>query len=532
MDSLLPRVVVCSHRPKLRNSSTVEDKFHLNRAPQRSPLPRFRFLQERTLFTPPSFQLLKKACKQQTLRCFSSLTSLTGTVAKARSDTDTQHFVRNAEKLAIALVCSLLFLGGFAARPALASVNAPTSTSSSEEKREEDEIGKGGDEEDLYLKILEKNPKDVEALKVVLYGKMRKGKTKEAVQYVERLIDIQPDEVEWRLLQALSYELMGHLSKAKRLFKEILEEWPLLLRALHGLALVMHKNHEGAAVFEMLNEALELSRREKRVTEERNIKILIAQMHVVKGDLEEGLKRYQDLVNENPRDFRPYLCQGIIYSLLNKTVEAEEQFENYRSLVPQEFPQRGFLDDVILTAKTESMENLQKEFDSEFSYKKRCSVIETCTEPVRIRVNQTYSSVQVQPVDPCYKSLNRNKSLSKGAFAITVYTRSAPAEEEGCCSNDVTIRIIRDDARKIRKLALFSHQYLLLPNTNSSLCTSHRPFSKPTWLNPCGGEEPGIHIEYLYYRFGTVTPPRNQPVPVQAPFLTMRSTHNQGYYTQ
>lgn len=46
--------------------------------------------------------------------------------------------------------------------------------------------------------------------------------------------------------------------------------------------MVMHKNHEGPAVFERLNEALEVALREKRVTEERNIRILIAQMHVVK----------------------------------------------------------------------------------------------------------------------------------------------------------------------------------------------------------------------------------------------------------
>lgn len=46
--------------------------------------------------------------------------------------------------------------------------------------------------------------------------------------------------------------------------------------------MVMHKNLEGEAVFEMLSKALELARREKRVVEERNIRILIAQMHVVK----------------------------------------------------------------------------------------------------------------------------------------------------------------------------------------------------------------------------------------------------------
>lgn len=51
---------------------------------------------------------------------------------------------------------------------------------------------------------------------------------------------------------------------------------------VQGLAMVMHKNFEGPTVFEMLNKALEVARREKRVTEERNIRILIAQMHLVK----------------------------------------------------------------------------------------------------------------------------------------------------------------------------------------------------------------------------------------------------------
>lgn len=45
--------------------------------------------------------------------------------------------------------------------------------------------------------------------------------------------------------------------------------------------MVMHKNHEGPAVFDMLNGALELACREQRVTEERNIRILIGQMHLV-----------------------------------------------------------------------------------------------------------------------------------------------------------------------------------------------------------------------------------------------------------
>ena len=44
----------------------------------------------------------------------------------------------------------------------------------------------------------------------------------------------------------------------------------------------MHKRFEGPTVFEMLEKALQLAVSEERAPEERNIKLLIAQMHVVK----------------------------------------------------------------------------------------------------------------------------------------------------------------------------------------------------------------------------------------------------------
>ena len=43
----------------------------------------------------------------------------------------------------------------------------------------------------------------------------------------------------------------------------------------------MHKKLEGPTVFEILENALQVAISDKRVPEERNIKILIAQMHVV-----------------------------------------------------------------------------------------------------------------------------------------------------------------------------------------------------------------------------------------------------------
>lgn len=89
------------------------------------------------------------------------------------------------------------------------------------------------EKEEMWEKILEREPRNLEALKVTLHEKMRRGKTKEALKYVEKLIELEPNEVEWRLLQAFCYEMLELFSTAKRLFKEILEERPLLVKALH-----------------------------------------------------------------------------------------------------------------------------------------------------------------------------------------------------------------------------------------------------------------------------------------------------------
>ncbi|KAJ4898709.1 Tetratricopeptide repeat (TPR)-like superfamily protein [Raphanus sativus] len=263
-----------------------------------------------------------------------------------------------ARKAAVLLVGSFVLLLGFSSsKPALALPTASTASSQSEE-------------EEMFEKVLEREPENMEAMKAVLYKKMRRGKTEDAVKYVEKLIKLEPREVEWKLLEALCYETMGQLSKAKRLFKDILKDNPLLIRALHGLAMVMHKSHDDSSVFDMLNEAMEVARRGNRVTEERNIQVLIGQMHIVKGQFEESLKIFQEMVNDNPRDFRPYLCQGIVYSLMDRKEEADQQFEIYWSLVPEEFPQKGFLDDVALAAQAKSRERLQNTFKAKFTHGK------------------------------------------------------------------------------------------------------------------------------------------------------------------
>lgn len=114
------------------------------------------------------------------------------------------------------------------------SMAMPAQTSSKSQTLEEKaHVPEEDSEEEMRERILEHEPRNIDTLKAVLYEKMRSGKTKEAVKYVKRLSDLEPEEIEWRLLLALCYETMGQLDTAKSLFMEILEKEPLLVRALH-----------------------------------------------------------------------------------------------------------------------------------------------------------------------------------------------------------------------------------------------------------------------------------------------------------
>ncbi|KAK4394120.1 hypothetical protein Sango_1882800 [Sesamum angolense] len=131
-----------------------------------------------------------------------------------------------ADSIAAVLLGSLIFMGSLKSRPVFAQ---PVQESESVEEKRGSRLGGSSDseEEAMCVKLLQENPRDVEALKMVVNVKMKRGKTREAVEYVERLIELQPNEMEWRLLQALCCEMMGNLSKAKSLFKNTQAETSL-----------------------------------------------------------------------------------------------------------------------------------------------------------------------------------------------------------------------------------------------------------------------------------------------------------------
>lgn len=174
----------------------------------------------------------------------------------------------------------------------------------------------------------------------------------EALGVLDRLIELEPDEYEWPLLKANMHIYNDNHALARDLFEEILKKDPLRVEAFHGLVMATSESNE--SLKELLNrveEAIEVCKKEKRDSDVRDFKLLIAQIKVIEGNFSEALNAYQDLVKEEPRDFRPYLCQGIIYTLLRKKDEAEKQFDKFRRLVPKDHPYKEYFEDNMFATK-------------------------------------------------------------------------------------------------------------------------------------------------------------------------------------
>ncbi|KAK4767258.1 hypothetical protein SAY87_024023 [Trapa incisa] len=229
-------------------------------------------------------------------------------------------------------------------KPAVAAPVAPPAVESTEKSVKE--------EESVIEEQVSQNPNDVESLRTLMEVKIKTRKLQEAIEVIDRLMELEPDENEWPLLKANLHSYSGDFELAKKEFEDILEKDPIRVEAYHGLVMAgSESGDELKGVLERIKAAMEMCRKEKKSSEFRDFKLLVAQVRVIEGDYGEALKVYEELVKEEPRDFRPYLCQGIIYTLLRKNDEAEKKFKQYRRLVPKDHPYAEYFDDNMLATK-------------------------------------------------------------------------------------------------------------------------------------------------------------------------------------
>ncbi|KAK8940857.1 hypothetical protein KSP39_PZI009823 [Platanthera zijinensis] len=180
--------------------------------------------------------------------------------------------------------------------------------------------------------LLESNTDAVDALRSLLYQKLEEGEDSEALSILRRLMVAQPAEFEWKFVTARLLNEMGKLAEARQLLDEILAADPLSFKALFENAVLMDRSGEGGAAIECLERTLEIAQAEQNKEAARDVRLILAQIHYLQRNVDAALSTYDELAREDPKDYRPYFCQGVIYTLLGRDKEAREKFAKYNDL--------------------------------------------------------------------------------------------------------------------------------------------------------------------------------------------------------
>uniref|UniRef100_A0A0D3CIV9 Cystinosin homolog n=1 Tax=Brassica oleracea var. oleracea TaxID=109376 RepID=A0A0D3CIV9_BRAOL len=246
--------------------------------------------------------------------------------------------LKSFAKSAILIGAAVSMTGKLSTLPAKAGYPVTTTVEVKEEKNSS-EI----EPTSPLTELLESTPEAVKTLRSLLQQKLENGEDEEALKLLEKLVTAQPEETEWKFLMARLLGEMGRTENARQVFEEILQRNPLSFEALFENALLMDRSGEGDAVLQRLEDALAVAEAENMVKEIRDVRLIIAQIQFLQKNVDEALKSYEQLTREDPKDFRPYFCRGMIYSLLDKNAEAKEQFAKYRELSPKKFEVEGFV---------------------------------------------------------------------------------------------------------------------------------------------------------------------------------------------
>ncbi|KAL7105321.1 hypothetical protein ACP275_07G036700 [Erythranthe tilingii] len=240
---------------------------------------------------------------------------------------------------ACAVVFAAAAFGKFPHFLARAEVPTPAETLTGDLYSEREE----GEESKPLTKLLETSSDAIDALKKLLQEKLDSGEDEESLSILRKLSSAQPENPEWKFLIARVSNELGKIEDARDAFEQILSRNPLSFDALFENALLMDRSGERVAVMRRLEQALQFAENEKKTKEARDIKLIMAQMQFLHKNVDEALRSYDELAKEDPSDFRPYFCKGMIFSLMDKNVEAREQFAKYRELSPKKFEVEGYL---------------------------------------------------------------------------------------------------------------------------------------------------------------------------------------------
>lgn len=272
--------------------------------------------------------------------------------------------------ITVVLVLAVLAFIGISTIPIVTSLlenNQPTTAStpsnqpslSTEQQTQLEEQAKG------YELVLQREPQNQTALRGLLEAKLKLGDIQGAIAPLETLAELNPNQPKFGVLLGQAKEQTGDRDGAAQAYRQILASQPGEMNALRGLAFLYIREKRPEAAIGFLQETIQNAGQQDETQPTRvdvnSVKLLLGEVYLTQRRFTEALTIYDELIKDNPQDFRPVLAKALILREQGKTEEAKPLFTTAVSLAPQEHKdqvkQLATVKEQPTTAPTKSPDN-------------------------------------------------------------------------------------------------------------------------------------------------------------------------------
>ncbi|MDB9519200.1 tetratricopeptide repeat protein [Roseofilum reptotaenium CS-1145] len=192
-----------------------------------------------------------------------------------------------------------------------------------------------------YELVLEREPENQSVLRGLLDVRLELRDIAGAIAPLERLVELNPQDVQYQVLLAETTSYTGDPDSAADIYRQVLTQNPGEMTVLQGLVdLQLQQNNPQAAIGvleETLTKAPQTNEIKPGTIDTASVKLLLGRVYADLERYEEAIAVYDRAIEDNETDFRPLLGKAIVLQRQGKPDEAKPLFTSATTLAPSEY---------------------------------------------------------------------------------------------------------------------------------------------------------------------------------------------------
>ncbi len=241
-------------------------------------------------------------------------------------------FQKRSPWISVILIVMVLSLLGFSGLPqtiGLFSVNPVSATNVPVESGSLDREAKG------YESVLEREPNNDFVLSKLLEVRLQQRDFQEAIDPLERLIKLHPEQAEYQIFLARTKLELKDIAAAETIYRQILQQQPANLEALTGIVSLFLEQKQAPKAIALLEKTLQEAESKRIEVDRTAVELLLAGVYSQQEDFERASAIYDRAVTAEPEDFRPLLSKALLLKQQGKVTESQAIFDRAKAIAPE-----------------------------------------------------------------------------------------------------------------------------------------------------------------------------------------------------